>query len=118
MNQEKQTYYIDVASGEILQNPAESSPSFKLYATPAEIDQLKSYYSENSSADFQTFQRAQVPFREYHHDAENKAYDDSMRKIYGMIYLLGDEEAKRHIDENGILKDNHSDNPEHVENFK
>jgi hypothetical protein len=118
MEQEKRTYFVDIASGEILENPVESSPSFKIFANPSELNELKSYYSENSAADFQTFQRAQVPFREYHHDAENKAYDDSMRKIYAMIYMLGDAEARRHIEEHSILKDNHANNPDEVENFK
>jgi hypothetical protein len=118
MEQEKRTYFVDIASGEVLENPVESSPSFKILANQSELKELKSYYSENSSADFQTFQRAQIPFREYHHDQENKDYDDSLRKIYAMIYLLGDEEARRHIEKYRILEDNHSNNPDEVKNFK
>ncbi|WP_191562057.1 hydrolase [Metabacillus idriensis] len=118
MELEKRTYFVDIASGEIFENPVESSPSFKILANQSELNELKSFYSENSRADFQTFQRAQVPFREYHHDRENKDYDDTLRKIFAMIYLLGDEEAKRHIEEYGILEDNHSTNPDEIKNFK
>lgn len=117
MEQEKRTYFVDIVSGEILENPVESSPSFKIFANQSELNDLKSYYSESSAADYQTFQRAQFPFREYHHDAENKAYDDSMRKIYAMIYARR-RGSKTHIEEHGILKDNHANNPDEVENFK
>ncbi|MCA1061801.1 hydrolase [Rossellomorea aquimaris] len=100
----KQIYFVDISSGDILQDPNQSaSPSFRISATPTEVNELKMLFNENYDDDMSTMRRAQVPFRQYHNSPEDDRYDQSMRDIYAKIYLLGDEEARMHITNMGVL---------------
>lgn len=104
MSQEKRTYYIHVGSGEISQSSTASSWNYKIEATDEEITQLRAYFDENYLTEWKNFFRAHVPYVQYHHDPENDAYDETMVKVYEMIYNLGDHETKNHIELMGILK--------------
>jgi hypothetical protein len=99
----KKTYYVSVGSAEISQSATSSPWEFKIEATDDEIIRLREYFDQNYSTDWQSFWRAHVPFMEYHHDRQNDAYDRTMTNVYKMIYDLGDEEAKKHIESMGIL---------------
>ncbi|WP_277950977.1 hypothetical protein [Peribacillus sp. TH24] len=41
-----------------------------------------------------------------------------MKKLYAIIYKLGDETARKHIEEIGILADNKFKGNEEIQNFK
>ncbi|MEH7124188.1 hydrolase [Bacillus sp. JJ1773] len=99
----KKTYYIKVNTGEITKSVTDSAWDFKIEATDEEIISLREFFDNNYSMEWKNFYRAHIPFMEYHNDKENDAYDDTLRKVYGMIYQLGDEEAKSHIASMGIL---------------
>ena len=103
MDQQKKTYYISVAQGEISQVSTASSWDYKIEATDEEITQLREYFDQNYSSEVQGFLRAHVPIMEYHNDSTNDAYDETMKKIYTMLYELGDNEAKEHIKSQGII---------------
>ncbi|MGM0843304.1 MAG: hydrolase [Bacillota bacterium] len=104
MMESKQTYFVDISSGDILQDPNQNaSPSFRIFATPTEVNELTMLFNDNYNDDMSTMRRAQVPFRQYHNSPEDDQYDQSMKNIYSMIYKLGDEEARRHIIEIGVL---------------
>lgn len=105
VNQAKKTYYITVGTGEISQSSTDSAWNFKIEATDDEITILREYFDQNYSTEWKNFFRAHVPFLEYHHDKENDAYDETVIKVYQMIYELGDQEAKDHIHSMGILGD-------------
>ncbi|TMU82165.1 hydrolase [Bacillus sp. BHET2] len=116
----KETYFVDISSGDILQDPNQNaSPSFRIVATPTEVNELKILFNDNYDDDMSTMRRAQVPFRQYHNSPEDEHYDQSMRNIYLKIYMLGDEEARRHIQKIGVLE-NDSDYHvrEDIENLK
>lgn len=100
---EKKTYYIAVGTGEISQSRSDSTWNFKINATDDEIKTLRAYFDQNYSTEWKNFFRAHVPYVQYHHDRENDAYDDTIQKVYGLIYELGDEEARNHIETMGIL---------------
>jgi hypothetical protein len=100
---ERRTYYIEVASGEITQSQSNSPWNFKIEANDAEIHTLRSYFDENEQAELGNFLRAQIPFKEYHLDKENDIQDEKLKHIYQLIYHLGDQEAKQHIESMGIL---------------
>ncbi|MFE8703318.1 hydrolase [Cytobacillus sp. FJAT-54145] len=104
MDNIKKTYYIAVGTGEISQSSTSSPWNFKIEATDEEITALREYFEQNYSTDWQNFFRAHVPYVQYHYDRENDAYDDTMKKVYGMIYRLGDDDAKKHIESMGILE--------------
>jgi hypothetical protein len=103
LDEQKKTYYIDVGSGEITRSATSSTWSYQIQANDEEITQLRELFDQNYSTEWQNFFRAHVPYVQYHHDRENDAYDDTIQQVYGMIYELGDEEAKRHIESMNIL---------------
>jgi hypothetical protein len=103
LNQEKKTYYISVGAGEIMRVPNASPWEFKIEATDEEITEMREIFDvmqDNSIADFL---RAHVPFVEYSNDPTNDIHDENLHRIYQMIYELGDENAKQHIESLGIL---------------
>jgi hypothetical protein len=103
MEEQKKTYYIDVGHGQISQSQTASAWSFKIQANDEEITQLRELFDQNYSTEWKNFFRAHVPYVQYHHDRENDSYDSTIDQVYGMIYNLGDEEAKSHIRSMNIL---------------
>ncbi|WP_078544406.1 hydrolase [Litchfieldia alkalitelluris] len=101
--QQKKTYYVSIANGEISQLKTASPWDYKIEANDEEIIELRECFDRNYSSDWQGFFRAHVPYVQYHHDPENDSYDDSMQKVFKMIYQLGDEEAREHIKTSGII---------------
>lgn len=117
MEQEKRTYYVDLNSESILLEPIDS-PSFVIHATEKEVEVLEGVLEDKYEADLETYVRSHIPYLEYHHDPENDHYDASQKILYSMIYLLGNEEAKQHIKQMGILNDRKSDDPEEIQRFR
>lgn len=103
MEDQKKTYYIDIASGEISQSETASSWNFKIKANDDEITKLREEFAYNYSEGIQNFLRAHVPYVEYHNDTNNDHQDKSLIRAYQMIYELGDDEARNHIESMGIL---------------
>lgn len=106
MSQDKKTYFIEIATGEISQTSTSSPWNFKIDATDDEITELREYFDQNYTTGWENFFRAHVPYIQYHYDRQNDAQDETLKKIYGIIYRLGDQEAKTHIEEMGILGEN------------
>ncbi|PLS14947.1 hydrolase [Bacillus sp. M6-12] len=104
MDQQKNTYYIWLQNGQISRDRDTSPWNFQVEATDEEISQLREYFDQNYSVEWQNFYRSHVPYVQYHYDRENDAYDKGMQKIYEMIYKIGNEEARKHIESMGILE--------------
>lgn len=105
MNQTRKTYYVSIANGEISQLSTASPWDFKIEATEEEIVQLREYFDQNYSSDWQGFLRAHVPYIEYHHDPTNDSIDVTMQKIYKMMYELGDQDAKDLIKSQNLISE-------------
>jgi hypothetical protein len=105
VEQKKKTYYVSMAHGEISQVKTASPWDFQIEATDDEIIQLREYFDQNYSTEIQNFFRAHVPYIQYHYDRENDAYDETLKKIYQLIYKLGNEEAKQHIRSLGFVQE-------------
>lgn len=103
MGEQKKTYYIDVGTGGISQSATAATWSFKIEATDAEITQLRALMDQNYSTEWKNFFRAHVPYVQYHYDRQNDTYDSTIQQIYSMLYQLGDQEAKNHIESMNIL---------------
>jgi hypothetical protein len=103
MDEQKKTYYIDVGTGGISQSATSSTWNFKIQANDQEITDLRELFDQNYSTEWQNFFRAHVPYVQYHYDRENDAYDNTIQQVYSIIYKLGDEEAKNHIESMNIL---------------
>lgn len=104
---EKKKYYVSVQSHEISTNRVANNDDFVIYATDEEVQQLRSKFEQMQMSEWGTFWRAHVPIVPYHHDQSNDDYDEEMTSAFQMLYDLGDEETKSHIDEMGILGDRH-----------
>ncbi|KKB36487.1 hypothetical protein [Bacillus thermotolerans] len=102
MEQEKHIYYVDPASREMLPT-SDAKGNFRIAVTEEEADFIRQILSENYSAEVSTFARAHVPYLDYSIDPQDDQYDRSLIAIYGLIYKFGDEEARHHIDQMGIL---------------
>lgn len=104
MEGNKKTYYISISNGEIFQDREASPWNFKIEANDEEIMQLREYFDHNYTVGEKNFLRAHIPFVEYHNDEENDEQDHILQEVYGMIYELGDAEAKQFIKSIGVLE--------------
>jgi len=104
---EKSKYYISIATGEISKIPYQNNREFTIYATDDEIRLLRAKMDNLHDASMGTFWRSHIPIVPYHHDQSNDAYDRNITEAYRMIHELGDEEAKSHIEEMGVLDQRH-----------
>lgn len=104
---EKQKYYVNLASHEISKTKYHNNDSWIIYATEDEVRTLRTRLNDMDSANMGAFWRAHVPFMPYHHDAENDAYDSSLTETFQMLYELGDEQTKAHIENMNILNEKH-----------
>lgn len=105
MDSEKQTYYISIGKGEIFSTPNVSPWQFKISATDQEIKQLRSIFNDNDENSVGDYIRSHIPIMQYHNDPTNDRYDQNLVQIYRLLYELGDQEAKEHIESMGILDD-------------
>ncbi|WHX26911.1 hydrolase [Virgibacillus halodenitrificans] len=104
---EKKKYYVNVGSGEISQVKYDNNEEFVIHATDDEIIFLREKFNNMNDAGVRTFFRAHVPIMSYHNDQSNDSYDAGLQEAYQLLYELGDEQAKAHIKEMGILGDTH-----------
>ncbi|MFD1706741.1 hydrolase [Siminovitchia sediminis] len=103
MNDQKKTYYISVGPGEILTTPSASPWQFKIEANDEEITKLRAIFDSSQVNSIGDFFRAHVPYVEYSNDSTNDQHDSNLYRVYHMIYELGDQEARDHIESMGIL---------------
>ncbi|GGB36890.1 hydrolase [Virgibacillus dakarensis] len=104
---EKKKFYINMGSQEISQVKYGNNEELVIYATENEASMLRHKMARMNDADFRAFFRAHVPIMQYHNDESNDDYDSNMTEAFQMIYNLGDEETKRHIENMGIFSDRH-----------
>lgn len=104
---DKKKYFINLGSQEISQIQFDNNDTFTIYADDAEVEILRSKLDNMNSADFRTFVRSHVPIVPYHNDKSNHDYDDGATEAFQIIYDLGDEKTKGHVDSMGILRDEH-----------
>ncbi|WP_051348578.1 hypothetical protein [Peribacillus kribbensis] len=118
MKEDKQSYYVDIANGEVLQERIDGSPNFRIYANEEELADLRGWFRANYNDDLKTFSRSHVPFLEPSKDSQNDKYEHSMNEIYKMIYDLGDEEARNFIEEQNLLISYNENDRDDIERMK
>lgn len=99
----RKKYYVNLGSGEISQIRFGNNNEFTIHATNDEILLLRSKMENMHGAGWYSFWRAHVPIMPYHNDKSNDRYDSELTEAYQMLYDLGDENVKRHIEEIGVL---------------
>ncbi|PKR78138.1 hydrolase [Halalkalibacillus sediminis] len=95
---DERKFYVNIEAGEISELKAGNNDTFVIYGEPNDIIALRECLDEMKHAEFGTFLRSHVPFKEYHHDEDNDAVDDCMIRAYRLIYELGVPETKKHIE--------------------
>ncbi|HEX7065123.1 MAG TPA: hydrolase [Bacillales bacterium] len=100
---EKNTYYVRVGTGEVLQDRSAFEWEYEIQATEEQIKRLQELLNHTGSASDHSFWRSLTPYP-YHHDEENDQYDDTLESVYQILHELGDAETKEHIESMGVLK--------------
>ncbi|BBI32441.1 hypothetical protein [Cohnella abietis] len=99
---EKKTYYVSVGAGQVLEDKEAAAFELSIYANEAELDKLKELFEETQDADEdEAFHFSGLPT--VSDSPENDTYDALISDIYRMIYELGTDETKRHIETMDIL---------------
>ncbi|WP_430784641.1 hydrolase [Virgibacillus flavescens] len=107
MDKEKKKYYVNMGAQEISQIKYGNNEEFIIYATDEEVILLRDKLNDMYDANTRAFFRAHVPIMAYHNDKSNDDYDIGLTGAYQMVYHLGDEETKNHIETMGVLSDRH-----------
>lgn len=99
---EKRTYYVTVAQGELLQDPAALNYDFVIEADDDEFDKLQELFEDTAEAELRTAGTSLIPFLRDAAD-DNQFYDNQLMEIYHMLHELGTPETKKHIESMGVL---------------
>ncbi len=99
----KKRYYVEVSSGEILEDQGASSYHFEIDADEEDIYQLSELFDVTDKDSRLSLYRAHVPAMSYHEDKNNDDYDHHMKEIYTLIHKLGNQKTRDHIESMGIL---------------
>ncbi|WP_035512784.1 hypothetical protein [Halalkalibacillus halophilus] len=91
-------FYVSIESKEISELKAGNNDEFVIYGGPEDIIALRECLDGMKDAEFGTFLRSHIPFKEYHKDGDNDAYDTCLMMAYKQIHKLGDEKTKEHIE--------------------
>ncbi|WP_010647283.1 hypothetical protein [Oceanobacillus massiliensis] len=105
---EKEKYYVNIGTGEISQMRYQNNDDYVVYASTEEIALLRAKMENMHGASFDSFVRSHILAIPYHVDQPNDDYDANMNEAFQMLYALGDEQTKNHIESMGILPDNHN----------
>jgi hypothetical protein len=99
----KKRYYVSVQAGAVMENQGDAAFELEIEATEQDVLALKKLMEQKHATDFDTFFRAHMVAVPYHYDRENDDYDAHLKEIYSMIYRLGTEETREHIQSMGLI---------------
>ena len=95
----RKTYYVSVAAGQVLEDPEVAPYELAIEATEQERDGLKALFAEISSMDEASMVHFHSsPFGTASLDEINQGYEGLIQQIYTLIYRLGTDETRAHID--------------------
>ncbi|WP_281886179.1 hypothetical protein [Paenibacillus sp. YYML68] len=103
---DKKTYYVAVSAGtgQIVEpEQMNGNFEFEILATNEEIEKLSELFEDKEKEEEDSAVRALTPYRLYHNDKENDAYDETLLDIYSMLHELGTPATRKHIESMGIL---------------
>lgn len=104
---EKKKFYVNMGTQEISQIKYGNNQDFIIHATEQDVVLLREKLNDMDQANTRAFFRAHVPIMPYHNDKSNDDYDNGMTGAYQILYDLGDEQTKEHIESMGVLTDRH-----------
>jgi hypothetical protein len=101
---DKRTYYINVGTGEVLEDKDDLNFEFEILASEEEMDQLQELFEETDNSSQGSYQSSFLPWNVYYNNESNQEYDYYLTEVYRMLHKLGTEETKRHIESMHILE--------------
>ncbi|MFC5402122.1 hypothetical protein [Cohnella soli] len=98
----KKTYYVAVGAKTVLADKEAASFEFAIHADEDEVRQLQELFEELQDADEDKALHFEGnPF--VSNDSEDGMYNSLFADVYRMLYKLGTQETKKHIESMGIL---------------
>lgn|GEM_PF-432728 len=95
----RKTYYVAVGGAQILEDPEAAAYELVIRANEEELNRLQELFEELVSWDeAQTFHFAKTPFSSFSTDRINLGYDLLLKRVYTMLYELGTESTRAHIE--------------------
>lgn len=101
---DKKTYYINVGTGEVLEDKGALNFEFEISATEEEIDKLQELFEETDNSSQGSYASSWLPWKVYYSNEANQEYDYYLTEVYRTLYKLGSEQTKRHIESMNILE--------------
>ena len=101
---DKKTYYINVGTGEVLEDKGALNFEFEISATEEEIDKLQELFEETDNSSQGSYATSWLPWKVYYSNEANQEYDDYLTEVYRTLHKLGSEQTKRHIESMNILE--------------
>ncbi|SDO30038.1 hypothetical protein SAMN04487897_111115 [Paenibacillus sp. yr247] len=101
---DKKTYYVNVGTGEVLENKEALNFEFEISATDEEIDKLQELFEETDNSSQGSYESSWLPWKVYYSNEPNQEYDYYLTEVYRTLHKLGSEQTKRHIESMNILE--------------
>jgi hypothetical protein len=96
---ERKPYYVAVGAGQILEDPTVAPYELEISANEEELNRLQELFEELGSWDeAQTFHFSKNPFGSASVERINLGYDHLLGRVYKLLYELGSEQTKAHIE--------------------
>ncbi|MFS0727333.1 hypothetical protein [Paenibacillus sp. 1P07SE] len=94
----RKTFYVSVGAGQILEDQQAAAYELVIRANEEELNRLQELFEELSSWDeAQTFHFAYTPYGKLSTERINLGYELLLKRVYGLLYELGTEETRAHI---------------------
>ena len=101
---EKRTYYINVGTGEVLEDSTALDYEFEISATEDDIAKLQELFEETDNSSQGSYGTSWLPWKVYYSNEANQEYDYYLTEVYRTLHRLGSEQTKRHIETMNVLE--------------
>lgn len=101
---DKKTYYVNVGTGEVLEDSSALNYEFVISATDEEFDQLMELFEETDNTSQGSYATSWLPWKVYYSNETNQDYDYYLTEIYRTLHRLGNDQTKQHIESMDILQ--------------
>lgn len=100
----KKTYYVNVGTGEVLEDSTALNYEFEISATDEEFDQLQELFEETDNTSQVSYATSWLPWKAYYSNETDQEMDYYLTEVYRTLHRLGNEQTRRHIENMNILK--------------
>lgn len=101
---EKRAVYVSVANLTCNFQPGPSY-EFVLHMEPLQARVFAKIFRQMNQLELPNAFRAHLPYIPYHEDRVNHEIDHRLKKVYTLIHMFGDEEAKKFVEQLPYFKE-------------